>query len=154
MGRKEKFLLYPDTIPELKKSSKENLKIPVRAVTRAMSKNQEQAKKKKNESECVGENSMKNVIEGEFEFNKGKGKTSSEDHEVTDACELDKLFETKEGDEENECERQNEREKEVMEPAQMNTSDTEELEKQQRNDKTLAEWWRAANEEGSKFLIR
>ena len=159
MGSKEKFLLHPDIIAELKKSSKENLKIPVRAVTRAMSKNQEQAKEKnESESESVGENSMKNVIEGEFEFNKGKDETSSEDHEVTDACELDKLFETKEGDEENVKENdydvQNEKEKEVMEPVQMNTSDTEELEKQQRNDKTLSEWWRSADEEGSKFYIR
>src|ERR1700735_1738497 len=159
MGSQEKFLLHPDIIAELRKSSKENLKIPVRAVTRAMSKNQEQAKEKnESESESVDENSMKNVIEGEFEFNKGKGETSSEDHAVTDACELDKLFETKEGDEENVKENdydvQNKKEKEVMEPVQMNTSDTEELEKQQRNDKTLSEWWRAADEEGSKFYIR
>src|SRR3984885_5684058 len=148
MGSNEKFLLHPDIIADLKKSSKENLKIPVRAVTRARSKNQEQAKKE-NESESVGEKSMKNVIDGEFEFNKGKGKTSSKDHEVTDACELNKLFETNEGDGENvkeiEYERQNEREKEVMKPVQMNTSDTDELEKQQRNDKTLSEWWRFAD---------
>src|ERR1700733_9472161 len=83
MGSKEKFLLHPDIIAELKKLSKEKSKIPVRAVTRAMSKNQEQ-EKKENESESVGEKSMKNVIEGEFEFNQGKSKTSSKEHEVTD----------------------------------------------------------------------
>ena len=162
MGSKEKFLLHPEIIAELKAIPQVIIKreeeVQANVITRAqrLQKEREEAKAS-DEEEREDEGKNENESESDETSDDESSITSDRIRQENDACESDNLLESEDSDEDmrdkglpianlfEEAEKDGEQ---VMQRA-----DAEKFEEEQKSDESLKAWWKLAEDKQSEFCV-
>src|SRR6218665_2200059 len=160
MGSKEKFLLHPEIIAELKAIPQVIIKreeaVQANVITRAqrLQKEREEAKASDEEDR---ENEGKNESESDETSDDESSITSDRIRQENDACESDNLLESEDSAEDmrdkglpisNLFEEAEEDGEQVMQRA-----DAEKFEEEQKSDESLKAWWKLAEDKQSEFCV-
>src|SRR6218665_1685484 len=159
MGSKEKFLLRPEIIAELKAIPQVIIKreeAQANVITRAQRLQKEREKAKASDEE-EREDEGKNENESDETSDDESSITSDRIRQENDACESDNLLEFEGSDEDmwdkelpiaNLFEEAEEDENQVMQRA-----DAEKFEEEQKSDESLKAWWKLAEDKQSEFCV-
>src|SRR6218665_1864941 len=162
MGRKEKFLLHPEIIAELKAIPQVIIKreeeVQANVITRAQRLQEEREEAKaSDEEERQDEGKNENESENDETSDDESSITSDRIRQENDACESNNLLESEDSDEDmrdkglriaNLFEEAEEGGEQVMQRA-----DAEKFEEEQKSDESLKAWWKLAEDNQSEFCV-
>src|SRR6218665_3383309 len=163
MGSKERFLLHPDIIAELKAIPQVIIRheeeVQANVITRAQRLQKEREEAEASDDEEVREDEGMSETESESDETSDDGSSITSDRirQENDACESDNLLESEDSDEDmrdkglpiaslfGEAEEDGEQ---VMQRA-----DAQKFEEEQKSDESLKAWWKLAEDKQSKFCV-
>src|SRR6218665_645115 len=163
MGSKEKFLLHPELVAELKAIPRVIIEheeeVEATVITRAqrLQKEREEAEASDNEEEKEDEGNSENENESDKQSDDQSSITLDRIRQENDACESDNLLESEDSDEGVRDKRlpiaSLFEEAEEDEEQMMQKADAKKFEEEQKSDESLKTWWKLAEDKHSEFCV-